>query len=431
LFSGWIEMGYGTKKILLLLLCFLPATLYADTITGKVLNQTTQKPSAGDDVVLLRMGEGMQEEARVRTGEQGAFSMKLAHPEAQYVLRVLHQGVNYDHTLTGTSAVQLEVFDTVSAIKGLNGALGIAQLESDGANLKVTEMYSITNASMPPVTQTGAHNFEISLPAGATLDAFMAKRAQGVWVNLTAAQEKQGNYAVDYPLRPGDTLFKYIYHLPASGAITLKLKLAYPIKSFAVMHPPTMEFRPLQAKAFSSPGVVKGLRVEQAVGGVTRDVPAFVISGVGTVAAQAPADRTLPSTAANAAPTDAPTAQPEATLPNARLPNANLPNANLPNATPPNANLSNTEDHSSKDAWAIGSLTLLLIVGGVFALWRRERKLSAVRAFSNTPVIQALKDELFQLETERSRGAISAEQYDSTRDALNLSLQRALAREKN
>ena len=400
-------MSYGTKSFfLLLLLCFLPADLHADTVTGKVVNRTTQKPAMGDEVVLLRMGEGMQEETRVRTDAQGAFSVNIAHPEAQYVLRVLHQGVNYDHTLTGASTVQLEVFDSVAAIKGLGGALGIAQLESDGGNLKVTEMYSITNASTPPVTQTGARNFEISLPAGATLDALMAKRAQGVWVNLTPAQGKQSSYAVDYPLRPGDTLFKYIYHLPVSGAATLKLKLAYPIKSFAVMHPPSMEFRPLQAKAFSSPGVVKGLQVEQAVGGVTRDVPAFVISGAGTVAAAASAPNTITPPPAAEAASEAPAAHAAAAAPV-------------------------HDDHNTRDVWAIGSLTLLLITGGVFALWRRNRNLPAVQAPANTPVVQALKDELFQLETERSHGTISTEQYDSARDALNLSLQRALAREKN
>jgi hypothetical protein len=89
------------------------------------------------------------------------------------------------------------------------------------------------------------------------------------------------------------------------------------------------------------------------------------------------------------------------------------------------------EDHNARDVWAIGSLTSLLVIGGAFALWRRKRSLAAPHISGNTPVIQALKDELFQLETERSRGTISAEQYDSTRDALNLSLQRAISREKN
>jgi cbb3-type cytochrome oxidase subunit 3 len=404
---------FGIKTILIIG-CFLSAAAAyaADTVSGKVLNQTTQRPAAGDDVVLLRMGEGMQEEARVRTDAQGAFSMNLAHPGAQYVLRVLHQGVNYDHTLTGASTVRLEVFDVAPAIKGLKGALGIAQIESDGTTLKVTEMYSIANVSTPPVTQTSPHNFQISLPAEAMLDSFTAKRAQGVWVNLAPVPVlgKQGIFAVDFPLRPGDTLFKFSYHLPGSGATTLRLKPAYPVQSFAVMHPPSMAFKSLRPHAFTSPGVVKGLQVEQAVGGVARDVPAFEISGIGVTAPRPALAKAVPPSVVLGAATGS---------------------SSTPSANPQSEIDQHNADQRKKDVWAVGLLTLFLIAGGGFALWRRQKRIGARNSGGqNMPVVQALKDELFQLETERSRGKMSEEQYSSTRDALNLSLQRAMTREK-
>jgi hypothetical protein len=403
---------FGIKSILIIVCCLSAVSAFAaDSVSGKVLNRTTQQPAADDDVVLLRMGEGMQEEARVRTDAQGAFSMNLAHPEAQYVLRVLHQGVNYDHTLTGASTVQLEVFDAAPAIKGLQGVLGIAQIESDGAMLKVTEMYSIANASVPPVTQTSPHNFPISLPVEATLDSFTAKRSQGIWVNLAAVPVlgKQGSYMVDFPLRPGDTFFKFSYHLPGSGVTTLHLKPAYPVQSFAVMHPPSMGFKSLRPRSFTSPGVVKGLQVEQAVGGVGREVPAFEISGIGSAAPQTSLAKALPPSAAPGA-------------------------AGNSSSSPTNAQSDVDQrnfDQRKKDAWAVGLLTILAIVGGGFALWRRQKQIGArPSGGKNMPVVQALKDELFQLERERSRGTMSEEQYSSTRDALNLSLQRAMTREK-
>jgi len=403
---------FGIKSILLIVCCLSAVSGFAaDTISGKVLNQTTQQPAVGDDVVLLRMGEGMQEEARVRTDAQGAFSVNLAHPEAQYVLRVLHQGVNYDHTLTGVSTVRLEVFDAAPAIKGLQGVLGIAQVESDGAMLKVTEMYSIANGSVPPVTQTSPHNFPISLPVEATLDSFTAKRAQGVWVNLVPAPVvgKQGSFTVDYPLRPGDTFFKFSYHLPRAGATTLHLKPAYPVQSFAVMHPPSMAFKSVRPRAFTSPGVVKGLQVEQAVGGVGREVPAFEISGIGS-------------------------ATPQTSLAKALPPSAALGTADGNSSKPPSNAQSDIDqrnlDQRKKNVWAVGLLTVLAIGGG-FALWLRQKRIGArPPGGKNMPVVQALKDELFQLERERLRGTMSEEQYSSTRDALNLSLQRAMTREK-
>ncbi|HEY2116371.1 MAG TPA: LPXTG cell wall anchor domain-containing protein, partial [Candidatus Angelobacter sp.] len=51
--------------------------------------------------------------------------------------------------------------------------------------------------------------------------------------------------------------------------------------NFAVMHPPSMAFKPLSAQAFTSPGLAQGLRVEQAVNKPVRDLPAFKMSGIG------------------------------------------------------------------------------------------------------------------------------------------------------
>ncbi len=207
--------------------------------------------------------------------------------DAPHIVRVVHQGVNYDQTVSGKGPLEIAVFDAVPHIRDLQGTLGIAQVESDGQTLKVTEMYSIANNSVPPVTQAGPRNFEISIAPKATLDSLVVKKGGGVWVNLAPVPIKgqQGRYAVDFPIRPGDTLFKFVYHLPYSEPTRLQVKLPYPIRNFAVMHPPSMSFKPSSAAAFTSPGLAQGLRVEQAVGKpVVRDVAAFEISGIGLAA---------------------------------------------------------------------------------------------------------------------------------------------------
>src|SRR5580700_2656046 len=46
------------------LICFtllLTSLASAQTLTGRVKNSTTGKPAAGDDVVLLSLGQGMEE----------------------------------------------------------------------------------------------------------------------------------------------------------------------------------------------------------------------------------------------------------------------------------------------------------------------------------------------------------------------------------
>ena len=55
---------------------------------------------------------------------------------------------------------------------------------------------------------------------------------------------------------------------------------------------------------------------------------------------------------------------------------------------------------------------------------------SAVSSSSSAGVLmQAMKEELFQLEIDRHQGAISAEEYKSTKAALDQTLARAIQRE--
>ncbi len=283
-----MNISSGIKSALLFMCFSCALSAYAaNDIQGAVRNQTSGKASAGDEVILLRLQNGMEVEAKTRVDAAGAFSLPLAAPDVPHIVRVVHQGVNYDQTTNGKGPLSIAVFDAVPHISGLQGTLGIAQVESDGETLKVTEMYSIANDSVPPVTQAGPRNFEISIAPKATLDSLVVKKGGGVWVNLVPVPitGQQGHYAVDFPIRPGDTLFKFVYHLPYSEPTRLQVKLPYPIRNFAVMHPPSMLFKPSSVAAFTSPGVAQGLRVEQAVGKpVVRDVAAFEISGIGLAA---------------------------------------------------------------------------------------------------------------------------------------------------
>ena len=269
--------------VMLVLLCAAPAA--ATSITGTVRNNTTGHPAAGDDVILLRLAHGMeQEEARTKTDAQGAFLLRVSLPEVPHVVRVFHQGVNYDETVSGTAPVQLTVFNAVPRIPGLSGNLGIVQVASEGTTLKVTEMYAITNASSPPVTQSDERNFEFSLGPTGVLNSFKVKHPAGVWVNVSPLpmQHQKGRFRVNFPLRPGTTFFRFVYSLPSAGSTTLRLELPYPIWNFGVLHPPSMSFTAVPPAAFRSPGLVRGLRLEQAVTQpLVGRVPAFTLYGSG------------------------------------------------------------------------------------------------------------------------------------------------------
>jgi hypothetical protein len=396
------------RSTLLFVYCLYAITAHAtDSINGRVRNQTIGRPSAGDEVVLLRMGKGMEEEARTRTNVEGAFSLPVSVSNAQHVVRVLHKAVNYDQPVSGTAPLEIAVYDAVPKIPGLSSNLGIAQVESDGTRLRLTEMYSINNVSNPPVTQSGPRNFTISLPPKAVLDSVMVKSAAGIWVNVTPslAAEGKNRYALDFPLRPGDTLFKFIYRLPDEGSTSLRLKLPYPVQNFAVLHPPSMSFKASRPRAFSSPGLVQGLKLEQAVSKpVVGEAPAFEISGSGTASA--------PSAAGTTSPT-----QPAA---------ASGAHPNIaPGQTPSTASAS-----SAKEIWTLCSAFACLLIAAVAVLWRRKgaggQRATPSRQ-NQIPAMEALKQELLQLEIDKLRGTITTEQYHSCRQALDLSIKRTVA----
>src|SRR5215510_4822849 len=124
-------MSSWSKGALLIVCCSSTLQIFAaDAIAGKVHNQTTNTAAVAEDVILLRLGDGMQEQARTKTDSQCAFEFH-AVPDAHYIVRAMHQGVNYDQAANETP-LQILVYDAVAKIPGLSGRMGIAQVEADG-----------------------------------------------------------------------------------------------------------------------------------------------------------------------------------------------------------------------------------------------------------------------------------------------------------
>ncbi len=63
----------------------------AQTLTGTVKNSTTGKPAAGDEVVLLKLGQGMDEAGRTKTDAKGQFTFKLDDDKSPHLVRAIHQ----------------------------------------------------------------------------------------------------------------------------------------------------------------------------------------------------------------------------------------------------------------------------------------------------------------------------------------------------
>ena len=84
-------MKLSVKIVAASLVLLLGAIASAQTLTGTLKNGTTGKPAAGDDVILIKLAQGMEEAARTKADASGHFTFKL--PDAgPHLIRAIHQG---------------------------------------------------------------------------------------------------------------------------------------------------------------------------------------------------------------------------------------------------------------------------------------------------------------------------------------------------
>ena len=226
------------------LACFSSAALGANDISGSVRNESRSEPAAGDEVILLRLDKGMQEEARAKTNSQGAFNLNVQYPDKPYLVRVFHQGVSYDQPASAGQALIIQVFDAATHVQRITGTIEILRTGTVGDLLHVSDMVEIKNESSPPLTQAGERTFEVYLPANAKIDSVLAAGPGKISVIISAAPVPgdPGHYVVNFPLRPGATKFAFNYDLPYRGHAAFQTRHAYPLQQMAVMIPATMKF---------------------------------------------------------------------------------------------------------------------------------------------------------------------------------------------
>jgi hypothetical protein len=416
---------------ILLLAATLAPVASAQNLAGTVKNGTTGKPAAGDDVILLNLAQGMEEAARTKTDASGKFSFNAPPDGNPHLIRIVHQGVTY-HKMAppGTTSVDAEVYDVSKKIEGLTVTADVMRFETEGNDLKVVRLFAVDNNSNPPKTQMNDHNFEFYLPEGAVIDQAMARTANGQPLNSTAVPQSDKNrYAFIFPLRPGETQFQIAYHLQYSGQATLNPKSLYPVDHFVAMVPKSMKFSgPALFQSMQDPGQ-SDAQVEVVSNAQPSQNLTFTVSGSGV----------LPARSENATTSGGGGGQTSAD---------NRPGGGL---GPP----IDAPDPLEKYRWYIlGGFGAVLVAGAIYIAKRspaqtvpaRRRSLeddetveipkATVRsspepasARSSGLLLEALKEELFQLEVERQQGKISQEEYEKHKAALDQTLQRAVKRE--
>lgn len=391
----------------------LATAAFAETLTGTVTNGTTNKPASGDEVILIKLGQGMEEAGRVKSDAQGKFTLNL-DDSGPHLVRVVHQNVTYHRMAPpGTASVDVKVFDVSKKVAALNVTADVLRFQAQGNELQGVRLFAVDNTSQPPRTQMNEQNFEFYLPEGAVVDSSFAQTEGGQAVNSAPVPQTERNrYAFVFPLRPGETQFQLVFHLPYSGELKFDPKALYPAQHFVVMLPKSMQFAS-DTDAFQS---MKDPRQSDALVQVATNTKAgqalpFKISGTGVMPEQ-PGDQN--SGQASAAPSPGGGLGPPIEAP----------------------------DPLEKYRWYIlGGFAIALTAGGIYIAKRSHStpefagaggveipSSPPARTSQRSMLLDALKEELFQLEMDHKQGQLSQEEYEKAKSALDQTLERALKR---
>jgi hypothetical protein len=420
----------------LLFSTLLLASASAQTLTGKVTNGTTNKPAAGDDVVLLSLGQGMEESGRSQTDAKGNFSLKLDDASSPHLVRVIHQGVTYHRMAPpGTTSVEVEIYDVAKKVEGISVTADVMRFQAQGSELQGIRLFAVNNTSDPPRTQMSDQSFEFYLPDGAQVDQSMAMTAGGQPINSAPVPQKQKNrYAFVFPLRPGETQFQVSYHMPYSGEASFDPKTLYGAQHFVVVLPKTMQFIPAPGANFKSMDDPRQSdAVVQVASNTTAGQPlAFKISGTGMMSDE-PEETKGSGNPVGGAQTSEPQTSGRAVGRDSRPGGGLGPPIDAP-------------DPLEKYRWYIlGGFGVVLAAGAIYIATRS--KAAAIPDFGPTDaelgippapkpkpadrsalLLDALKEEIFQLEVEHKQGRISQQEYEKAKAALDQTLERALKR---
>lgn len=415
----------------------------AANITGSVINKTTGKPAAGDQVTLIQLQQGMQESTKTTTDSRGHFSLQVPD-DGVHLVRVTHEKANYFQPVQpGATTAEVTVYDAAPEVSGVSTGVEELHVEASPTEMHIVEVLQVLNNSAPPVTQFGPNGFDFYLPKGALIGRTGAITQGGMPVQTPAVPRSDpGHFSFLFPIRPGETQFGIGYSLPYTGKFTFTPHLTSPVKTFAVLVPESITLTPSGHVALNLQGSKGGTKTYLAQDVSRENPPEFTISGTGNLPDQ--------NAAGTGAGGDAPNASTANPRPNSDANAPNVSNSDLAGGRGLNNPLDESGDRDpwSKYKWWILSGLALLLAGAAGILLRKPATDGSAPLPAPLPVpaynvpahhthaaavgddalLRALKEELFALETERLQQRISDADYTEVRGALELILRRTLRR---
>jgi hypothetical protein len=312
----------------------------------------------------------------------------------------------------GTSTADVTIYDAATQLTGVGPDARVFHLQASGGSLQVDETFLINNQSQPPRTKIGNQTFAVTLPEGAEMGEASLTGPSGMPLTVNPVPSGVKNvYAYDFPIRPGQTHLDVFYKIPYSGSYEYSFTPDTPLNEVGILLPKSMKFTGV-SQGFAQDNDEQGLNVYFVKNAAANQPVKFSVSGEGLI-----------SNAAAGGGEGQPAGGGSAPAPS-------------------------SSGGTSGVLWFVVSAIVILVGGVAFVLWRRgatakvdssprnAKPAGKARAQAQgqlaksepADMLEVLKDELFQLETDKLNGKISQEEYEKTKAGLDTLFRRQMKR---
>jgi hypothetical protein len=274
-------------------------------------------------------------------------------------------------------------------------------LESDGSSLRVNELYKVQNAM--PEGAAVQRRLEIYLPEGAAVKQATARSNEGKSVKIAVVPLKEKNrYAFAYPLRPGQTQFTVAYELPYGGQLVINPRVTAVTAQLMVVAPDSMRLVPANNSALlpADDPQLKNVSVYVASNLAPQSNLGLEVQGSGI-------------------------------LGRSQKQGSQTPTGKAPPEARPSGDGAAAREQGGKGGasaqWIFLIVLLLFLAAGatyVYSVHHATPPPSPAPADSS--LLAEMKEEMFQLESDRLQGKLSPEEYEAAKAALDRAMQKIL-----
>jgi hypothetical protein len=182
------------------------------TLQGRVVNGTTNRPVAQQKVELLTLGAGMNKNADAVSAADGSFRFTITESASSphWLLRAIHEGVNYNLSVTPdqdlSQLVIVTIYETTQSLTGVEVSLPLMLAQASGNLLYVQQQYLLDNSSTPKKTLARTDGtFSFDTPARELISELSVSVVglAGIPLPQEPTPRAEGGYRISYPMKPG------------------------------------------------------------------------------------------------------------------------------------------------------------------------------------------------------------------------------------